>query len=377
LSAQGKLREAANLFEKADNTPLRTARDCYLVAHLHAIDGNFRAALRYLKKAVHKDPQSFSAWFVRGNCHHVLGQYTDAAACYSTCIALRPEFHWSWFNRGLAHYQLAHFQAAAHDLQRDHFQAAADDFDQAIALAPDLAEAYLNRGLAYEGCRRFKESVADLTRALELGSPRTQVYFLRAAVREKDGDRKGASRDRQEGLRLEPADEQSWIARGLARLPKAPKLALADFQQALKLNPRSFPALQNTAHVLADHLNDDRAAVNVLDKAVALCPDSAMAKAGRGVSLARLGKRKQALADGEAALLLDTRPPNLYQVACIYALTSRDYPQDQLRALQLLSYGLKGGFGLDLVDSDSDLDPLRKTPQFSRIVAAAKALQTR
>src|SRR4029077_10667385 len=100
-----------------------------------------------------------------------------------------------------------------------------------------------------------------------------------------------------------------------------------------------------------------------------------MARAGRGVSLARLGQREKALADAEDALLIDTRPPNLYQVACVYALTSRQNPQDRLRAFELLSYGLKGGFGLDIVDSDSDLDPIRQTPEFGRLVAAARQLQ--
>jgi tetratricopeptide (TPR) repeat protein len=157
-------------------------------------------------------------------------------------------------------------------------------------------------------------------------------------------------------------------------LPDDPKGALADFDRALELNPRSFPALQNKAHVLADHLHDDAGAVRALDRVVGLYPDSAIGRAGRGVSLARLGQRDKAIADGEQALLLDTRPANLYQVGCIYALTSKKEPQDRLRAFELLSYGLKGGFGLDIVDSDSDLDPVRQTNEFRRLVEAARDL---
>jgi tetratricopeptide (TPR) repeat protein len=138
-------------------------------------------------------------------------------------------------------------------------------------------------------------------------------------------------------MQMTPKDEQSWVARGQARLPRDPKGALADFEKALEINPRSFPALQNMSHVLADPLHDDRQAVAVLDKLLALYPDCAMARAGRGVSLARLGQRQKAIADGEHALLLDTRPPNLYQVGCIYALTSKENPRDRLRAFELLS----------------------------------------
>jgi eukaryotic-like serine/threonine-protein kinase len=89
-----------------------------------------------------------------------------------------------------------------------------------------------------------------------------------------------------------------------------------------------------------------------LDRIVGLYPHCAMGRAGRGPT-------------ANKALLLDTRPANLYQVACIYALTSRTNTQDRLRAFDLLSYGLKGGFGLDNVDTDSDLDPVPPTPSGS------------
>ena len=106
-------------------------------------------------------------------------------------------------------------------------------------------------------------------------------------------------------------------------------------------------------------------------------PDSAMARAGRGVSRARLGERQKALADGEAALLLDASPQYLYQVGCIYALTSKNHLEDRLRALALISYALKAGFGLELIDNDTDLDSLRSTPQFQRLVSAMKELHAR
>ncbi len=68
------------------------------------------------------------------------------------------------------------------------------------------------------------------------------------------------------------------------------------------------------------------------------------------------------------------KPPNLYQVAGIYALTSKHEPEDCLRALELLSRALRSGFGLDLVDGDRDLDPIRNLPEFKRIVDFAREL---
>ena len=114
-----------------------------------------------------------------------------------------------------------------------------------------------------------------------------------------------------------------------------------------------------------------------MNEAVRFFPDSVLTRGGRGVLLARQGKRKEALEDAEEALLLDSGPPTLYQVACIYALTSKQNPADQVKALNLLSQAVRTGFALGCIDQDTDLDPLRKLPEFGKAVAAARALTSK
>jgi hypothetical protein len=100
-----------------------------------------------------------------------------------------------------------------------------------------------------------------------------------------------------------------------------------------------------------------------------------LARGGRGVLLARLGKTARAIEDAQEALLLDPRPSTLYQVACIFALTSKQRPDDRLKAFNLLSSALRSGFGLEWVDQDHDLDPIRGEPEFQRVVTAARTLR--
>jgi len=133
--------------------------------------------------------------------------------------------------------------------------------------------------------------------------------------------------------------------------------------------------MQLKSHILSERLNRAADAISVLNRAVEMYPDYVPARAGRGVLLARAGKRAEAIQDAEEALLRDTKGPNLYQVACIYALTSRADASDRVRAIELLRKGLRSGFGLDLVDNDPDLDPIRKEPTFERIVFDAKKLR--
>ena len=154
-----------------------------------------------------------------------------------------------------------------------------------------------------------------------------------------------------------------------------PEGALADFDAALKLNPLSRDAAQNKAHILAEKLGRTEEAVAVLDRLIERYPNYVPARAGRGVLLARLEKRSAALDDAEESLRQDTSARNIYQVACIYALTSRQQSGDSLEAFRLLSGALKDGFGADLLETDTDLAPLRHLPEFDRLVAMARAIR--
>jgi hypothetical protein len=107
---------------------------------------------------------------------------------------------------------------------------------------------------------------------------------------------------------------------------------------------------------------------------VTLYPDFVAARSGRGLLHARLSRRQAAIADAEETLRRDTTPPILYQVAAIYALTSRVQADDRLKALQLLSVTLRQGFGADRVETDKDLDALRDHPEFRRLTSGARAL---
>src|SRR5206468_384503 len=103
-----------------------------------------------------------------------------------------------------------------------------------------------------------------------------------------------------------------------------------------------------------------REALTVLDRIVSLFPGYVPARIGRGVILARMGKRPEAHADVRESLARDCNPSTLYQAANIYALTSRQEPADRDRVIPLLAGALWGGFGLDVVDQDTDFDPVRE-----------------
>jgi serine/threonine protein kinase/tetratricopeptide (TPR) repeat protein len=357
--------EAARLRHEAEAVPPESARDLYLVGSQHTRQGRHRQSLPYLERATRLDPENFSAWFLRGLAHRALEQDELAAMCFGACVSLRPEYAPAWMNRGFALGRLRLLDQAR------------DDFDEAIKLDPKLTEVYVLRADLREATGDLDGAIRDYTAAIETGTATARVYFKRATAKFYKNDLAGAKADREAGYKITPADELSWVARSenRDRFENDPKGALEDVEEALKLNPWSVAALQNKAAILSERLNRPADALVALNRAVEFHPDYTPARAGRGVLLARAGKRAEALRDAKDSLRLDTRPPNLYQVGCIYALGAKTHPEDKREALTLLWGALKTGFALDIVDTDTDLDALRNDKDFKDLVKDAKALQ--
>lgn len=296
-----------------------SARDHYLSAYGLYRAGRYADALPGLRAATQIDPENFSAWFVRGQVHLELEQPELAALCFGSCTALRKEFAPAWLNRGLAYAKLRFYDQAR------------DDYDRAISLRADWAEAYLQRATVASLLGDLPAAERDLTAALNCGDAPPRLFFLRASVRDQLQRPDEAATDRAEGLARTPADELSWVSRAEIRMGADPLAALADVEEALKLNPLSAPGLQLKAHLLSERLNRPDDGLRVLDQVVTAYPDAAVFRAGRGVMLARRGKYELARQDARDALLRDGKAPNLYQVGCIYALTSPDRREDRTR----------------------------------------------
>jgi tetratricopeptide (TPR) repeat protein len=323
----------------------------------------FMAALQEISRG---DLQNYVNHLLLGNCYARLGQLNAAISCYSTGIALSPDQPWPHFIRGLAHLDIKDFPGAR------------ADFDRVIALRPDMVEAYINRALARIGFGDFAGAIADLDHVLERADAPVRALFIRATALGRLGDREEAARDRSDGLRRRPDDELSWVARGVARHKDDPNGALADFDAALAINPRSVPALESKAFVLAEVLGRPEEAILVYNTTLLHHPDDAKAVGPRGVYHARLGRREAALADARSALALSDlalsthdQAFTIYQVAGIYALTSRQQPEDRREALRLLALALrKDASLLQGLPEDHDFDPIRDRPEFRDLLCA-------
>ena len=351
----------------AADIPLTTAAD-YRAEGRELLDqGRWQEAGERLTKAVELDPSDYWASFALGQAYARRGDDRNAVLAYDVCVALDPAVPGGHFNRGLAL------------LRSQQFKKAEDDFTHAIEAKSDWTDAYLNRSACREAQGNFDGAIADLTRALDLGYPPTAVLLTRSRVYARSGDDVAAKKDLEAGMKELPTNEKGWVTRGLHRMPKdgagglkAFTDSLADFDQALALNPRSITAHQCKARCYS-MAGENRLAVAALSDLLGHSPEWLDALSGRAMLYSRLGEREKAHADAEAALRLgEWKPQTVYQLAGVYAMTSKTHADDKREALRLLASALRSGFGYQLLDVDRELDPLRSEDEFSRVVEDAR-----
>jgi tetratricopeptide (TPR) repeat protein len=241
------------------------------------------------------------------------------------------------------------------------YAGAIEAFDAALAARPDHAAALRARAEALLRVQRNDEALRDLNRLLE-GERGHQagvapLYRARAAARVRAADYAGAVEDYTHALGLEP-DQAAYAGRGWGYLAlDAPTLARADFDRAVRLNPKDGDAHNGLAY-----------------------------------SRVKLGKYREAVEDAEEALRLGPATArNLYNAARVFAGASLHASQDgtlpngrgrelslqyQDRAVALLRDSLgalppgeRAAFWSGTVRRDAALNPVRPSDAFRQLAA--------
>jgi serine/threonine protein kinase/Flp pilus assembly protein TadD len=339
-------------------------REQFLDAAVVVANAKYTAALPLLERIVKDLPNHGVAQFCIAYCKEQLGRHDQALERYEMAQSLLPRDGRPVYRRGVI---LG---------MRNRHAEAEKEFSQVIDLEPNNALAHRDRAFARIRLQRYEEAESDLTKALELGASPIQVYSYRSRARANRGDKAGAAADQAAADSLTPKQEADFVSRGQGRLKAGDyQGALADYRSAEELNPRSFPALVNQVHILAEKLREPKAALTVATRLTHQFPEYASGHIDRAVLLGRLGKRTGAHAEAKLAMNLSQDPEVTYRAACVYALTSRIEEADGTAALALLERAIRNGFrNENLIQADPDLDAIRDTERFRQIADAAASL---
>jgi len=337
--------------------------DLYRLAGELMAESRFRQAVTVFDELLIRKPQHFMAWFQKAGCLDNLGNSPSALQAWETCVALQPEFAACHQNLGLSAYRCKSFTRAERA------------FAEAHRLEPKLVNALVNRALCRTQLGRHADAERDLTDALAADAPATVAYFLRADVRRKLGRAAEADADFAAGMKHEPTDEWGFSMRGYFRAFQAKPdvtAAIEDLDRALAINPRNVIALNNKIFAL-ERLGRLPAATATSETYLSYYPDMLPMHATRGVYLARQGDAAGAMQ--EAEFCLKSAPPSAfmyYQVGSLYATLSRHDVKFKARALDLLEASVARGMDRpELFGADADLDALRAEERFAQLASLA------
>ena len=339
------------------------------------------AAIADLVEAIRLKPDQYQAHANLGLAYASQKRWAEAIEQLDLAIARAPEQAILYRNRALV------------NLNRDDLDAALRDFTAAVRFAagpsPSLASDQAHRGRILHGRKRFEEALAAFDAALKIRPDDREFARLRAEALLALG--RGSEAIGAYDRYLEPgsADPESYRRRGFERAQVAdPAGAIADYTRALALDPKS--AMTRARRGWAYLGESSKLALHDFDEAIKLDPRDSDLFNGRGYARALLGDFRGAVADAEEALRLDNPHLELrariglfYNAACIYSQAAgraafnaeprerqelaRKY-QDRAvalirQSLDLLPAAARKPF-FQQAAADPALDPIRTYPPF-------------
>ena len=175
-----------------------------------------------------------------------------------------------------------------------HFESI-DYYNGMLAVSKPRSVDYFGRAMDYMMVKDYERAIADIDRAIGLSPKFTLAYFLRANAYYMQYQLE--KRDVQNSAQAATSDAAA-AAKFLAHSTSDSKLsaALDDYNEVLKLSPKSVYALYNRGFIYM-LMGDYTSAIGSFNEAIAIKPDLGEAFYNRGLMYFKLGNREKGVAD--------------------------------------------------------------------------------
>jgi tetratricopeptide (TPR) repeat protein len=334
---------------------------------------NYRPTEAELTVALKDPPKTAGGFVTRGNTLLDRGRYSEAIADFDAALAIEPKNAMALADRGIARVWAAQFDAAVKDLDA----AAAIDprnavvfrgrgqmalmkeapadavaaFTTSLQLEPGNDFALAGRAKAYRALGKNDEALADARAVLAINPGWTEMYLLSANIYRGQGKPDkvleqaaavvaanpdvayahvvsgsiyAAVKHPAEAMKafdravaLQP-DADAYISRALARDTADHAGKLADYDAALKLEPKSVDAIAGKAEVRQD-AGDLHGAIAIYTSAMALQPGRFDLQVRRGIARVKAGDTAGGEKDFVAARATTRAPGELNNLCWIKA----------------------------------------------------------
>ena len=192
--------------------------------------------------------QNAESYYEQGDKHHDREEFEQALADYNQAIQLNPKYAEAYNNRGGVYHEQGKYDLAL------------ADYNQAIQLNPKYAEAYNNRGGVYHEQGKYDLALADYNQAIQLNPKYAEAYNNRGLVYNDQRKYDLALADYSQAIQLNPKDAYAYYNRGNVYDDQGKyDLAIADYSQAIQLNPKYANAYYTRGLTNKDQRNMEKA----------------------------------------------------------------------------------------------------------------------
>jgi non-specific serine/threonine protein kinase len=296
----------------------------FILGSVYAETGQTAQAIAELKRAQELASNSDEAYRRLGNAYLAAGQNEQAIRALEKAVELNPYY---WVNQNAL--GNAHRQTGSYDKALKNFQ-------QVTQLEPQNEIGYANIGTVYMSMGRYQDSIAPLEKAMQLGPQPAVISTLGTSYfyLHRYGD------------------------------------AVKQFEKAVELNPNDETMMGNLADGYRAVGETERAkatydkAISLAFKALRVNPRSATTMGDLALYFAKIGDVAQATEYVRRACVLDPSSVDLILTSAeVYTLGNR--PNE---AIADLKKGLQQGLTTTSIESDPELESLRKRPDYRALM---------
>lgn len=193
-----------------NNSHLASAYSNRCLAYLN--NHEYENAIQDCDRAINLNPQNYEAYLDRGISYFQLGNYHQAQANTEQIIKQHPTDFRAHYNRGLAIAAQGDYNLAIIEYQRALISFTPARFHP-LSL---LADIHNDLGLAQFHLHNFNAAINNFDQAINIHPIHESAHFNRGCTCGKQGDFRGAIRDFSHTVRLNPSNTNAYINRAMA-----------------------------------------------------------------------------------------------------------------------------------------------------------------
>ena len=267
----------------------------------------YKEAVKAFEQAIKQQPKSnfiHLAHYGKGLVLGTQGKHEESITAFEQAVKLKPGFVAAWNNLSVVYREFKQPDKALVVI------------DKAIQLQPKNPNLYNQKYVVLERLKRYTEAELAINKAIEI-VPRAAFHINRGKLYHEQKKWKLALADYNKAIQINPNFTQAYYNRGLLyQQQKKFKLALANYNKAIQINSNfinpDFAALYNNRGLLYQQQKKWELALADYNKTIQINPNNPMAYYNRGLLYQQQKKWELALADYNKAIQINPNYANVY-----------------------------------------------------------------